>query len=136
MPISIIINLYGYTVLLYLYIPFILCSSDIVKDKIRGKNEKYRIYFFQFIIIIIFMIIIRSLGPFLFVFIFSYFESEYIKLFMPDSIKSLSKNTCKVVEKLGYFLSHSEQDIPSLKETDLLNEKYDEYIKLDLKKQL
>lgn len=75
MPISIIINLYGYTVLLYLYIPFILCSSDIVKDKIRGKNEKYRIYFFQFIIIIIFMIIIRSLGPFLFVFIFSYFES-------------------------------------------------------------
>ena len=75
MPISIIINLYGYTVLLYLYIPFILCSSDIVKDKIRGKNEKYRIYFIQFIIIIIFMIIIRSLGPFLFVFIFSYFES-------------------------------------------------------------
>lgn len=55
---------------------------------------------------------------------------------MPDSIKSLSKNTCKVVEKLGYFLSHSEQDIPLLKETDLLNEKYDEYIKLDLKKQL
>jgi len=136
MPISIIINLYGYTVLLYLYIPFILCSSDIVKDKIRGKNEKYRIYFIQFIIIIIFMIIIRSLGPFVFVFIFSYFESEYIKLFMPDSIKSLSKNTCKVVEKLGYFLSHSEKDIPLLKKTDLLNEKYDEYKILDIKKQL
>jgi hypothetical protein len=136
MPISIIINLYGYTVLLYLYIPFILCSSDIVKDKIRGKNEKYRIYFIQFIIIIIFMIIIRSLGPFVFVFIFSYFESEYIKLFMPDSIKSLSKNTCKVVEKLGYFLSHSEKDIPLLKETDLLNEKYYEHKILDIQKQL
>jgi hypothetical protein len=55
---------------------------------------------------------------------------------MPDSIKSLSKNTCKVVEKLGYFLSHSEIDIPLLKETDLLNEKYYEYKNLDIQEQL
>merc|ERR1712169_156764 len=45
MPISIILNIYGYTVLLYLYIPFIICSSNIVKDKIKGKNIKYIIYF-------------------------------------------------------------------------------------------
>jgi hypothetical protein len=80
------------------------------------------------------MIIIRSFGPIVFVFIFNYFESEYIKLFMPDSIKSLSKNTCKVVEKLGYFLSHSEQDIPILKKTDMLNKKYYEYKILNIQK--
>ena len=127
MPISIILNIYGYTVLLYLYIPFIICSSNIVKDKIKGKNIKYIIYFIQFIIIIISMIIIRSIGPIVFVFIFNYFESEYIKLFMPDSIKSSSKNTCKVVDKLGYFICHSEQNIYHLKDTDTLNKEYNEY---------
>ena len=127
MPISIILNIYGYTVLLYLYIPFIICSSNIVKDKIKGKNIKYIIYFIQFIIIIISMIIIRSIGPIVFVFIFNYFESEYVRLLMPDSVKSSSKNTCKVVNKLGYFISHSELDINILKETDMLNKKYYEY---------
>ena len=44
MPISIILNSHGYTVLLYLYIPFIICGSNIVKDKINGKNVNYIIY--------------------------------------------------------------------------------------------
>ncbi len=127
MPISIILNFYGYMVLLYLYIPFIICSSNIIKDKIKGKNVKYIIYFIQFILIIIFMIIIRSIGPIVFVYIFNYFESEYVKLFMTDSVKSSSKNTCKVVDKLGYFICHSERDIDILKETDMLNKEYYEY---------